>query len=195
MDMGDTRSLPMAHYQVPRCMRNKVITFTLLLRIWCHSIPLYTFTVLEIFLRLFRPFINYQWNANEYGSYFYHCHTRGQIDDGCYGAIHIQASEDVTRPFNTITDDAHELDALTRAERNSHSIILSDWTHLTSAQRWQAEQDADRDSYCTNSILINGKGSAVCLDQATINASMSADMWQITGGIPYTDESAHLSIS
>lgn len=91
------------------------------------------------------------------------------------------------RPFSTITDDAHELAALTRAERNSRPIILSDWTHLTSAQRWQAEREADRDSYCTNSILVNGKGTAVFLDQATINASMRADMWQITGGIPHTD--------
>lgn len=129
----------------------------------------------------------YKWNANEYGSYFYHAHVKGQIDDGLYGAIYIRPNDDVEKPFSRITEDSAELDALCKAEQETKPIILSDWTHLTSTERWAAEEATGLDSYCTNAILINGKGSSICLDQATINAYTPAPALPLLNGTPYTD--------
>ena len=38
----------------------------------------------------------YQWTADEAGVYFYHSHDRGQIMDGLYGAIVVEAAEELS---------------------------------------------------------------------------------------------------
>ncbi|KAL1962400.1 hypothetical protein VTN77DRAFT_9739 [Rasamsonia byssochlamydoides] len=129
----------------------------------------------------------YKWKATQYGSYFYHAHLRGQIDDGLYGAIHIRPGPNVQRPFNTITNDSAELQAILQAERQTTPIILSDWTHVTSAERWDIEEAAGLDAYCTNSILINGKGSVTCLPQAVINENANPAVKQLLNGVQLTD--------
>jgi hypothetical protein len=65
--------------------------------------------------------------------------------------------------------------------------LLSDWTHLTSAQRRTAQIATGLDSWCTNSILFNGKGSSICLDQETINTNASPFILPFLNGTPYTD--------
>jgi FtsP/CotA-like multicopper oxidase with cupredoxin domain len=113
----------------------------------------------------------YKWKATQYGSYFYHAHLRGQIDDGLFGAIYIRPSPDVQRPFNIITNDPVELRAIQQAEQQTKPILLSDWNHVTSSERWDIEEATGLDAYCTNSLLINGKGSVTCLPQDYINAN------------------------
>ncbi|KAL4948316.1 Cupredoxin [Aspergillus filifer] len=111
----------------------------------------------------------YRWTAVDYGSYAYHAHSRGQLIDGFYGAIHIEPKDSVEKPFSLITNDRTEIDAMIRAESRTEPIMLTDWRFMTSEEIWQAELESGVENICSNAILINGKGSAYCLPQERIN--------------------------
>lgn len=129
----------------------------------------------------------YKWRANQYGSYFYHAHTRGQIDDGLYGPIHIRPSASVEKPFHLITKNSIERRSIERAEQHSSPIMVSDWRQLTSEQVWNAEKATHLDSYCVNALLINGKGSINCLDRNTLNKHLSPAQKTLLNGQNITD--------
>lgn len=111
----------------------------------------------------------YEWTAVDYGSYAYHAHTRAQMDDGLYGAIYVEPSADVQRPFSLISSLQEDQDAMLQAEKNTHPIMLSDWRSFTSDETLQIEEDSGVQAYCASSILINGKGSVICPPQDYIN--------------------------
>ena len=129
----------------------------------------------------------YRWKANDYGSYFYHAHSRSQIDDGLYGAIYIEPDHSVERPFGGITKDANELKMILQAEKNTQPIFLSDWTLLTSEELWEAEEASGLDAFSVNAILINGKGSVQCLDQDVIDEFTTPAMRGLLGSHNLTD--------
>ncbi|KAB5547348.1 laccase TilA [Coniochaeta sp. 2T2.1] len=129
----------------------------------------------------------YKWNANEYGSYFYHAHEQSQIIDGLFGAIYVHPRPGSDTPFPLISSDPSELAALENAERNTRPILTSTWTHLTSAERAEVARDTGLDTFCSNSFLINGKGSTICLPEAVINASISPAVIPLLAGMTYTD--------
>ena len=129
----------------------------------------------------------YQWNANEYGSYFYHAHDKGRMNDGLFGAIHVQPASNIEKPFGLMTNSSAELEAIIEAEKRTQPIVLADWTHLTSTERRAAEINTGLDSWCTNSLLFNGKGSAICLDQGTITANINPIVVPFLNGTTYTD--------
>ena len=64
----------------------------------------------------------YKWQATEYGSYFYHAHARGQIDDGCYGPIVIKPKAGIQKPFDKIAPE--EIALLEAAESKASPLIL-----------------------------------------------------------------------
>ncbi|KAJ9321769.1 hypothetical protein DTO027B5_8960 [Paecilomyces variotii] len=129
----------------------------------------------------------YKWKASEYGSYFYHAHEKGHIEDGLYGPIYIHPSDSLPRPFGLITSNPNERKAMRAAEDNSRSIILSDWRHHTSDHVWEIEQDTGLDAYCGNSLLINGKGSVSCLAPEFLNDFLSAEVKNVLNGTSLTD--------
>lgn len=129
----------------------------------------------------------YKWRATDYGSYFYHAHNRGQIDDGLYGAIYIHPDDSLEKPFHLITKNASELHAMQAAEQNTKPVILSDWRFLTSEQLWRAEEETGLDAYCANAILVNGKGAVDCPGQQAQNELASAAQKQILGNLSLTD--------
>ncbi|KAE8343968.1 hypothetical protein BDV24DRAFT_172300 [Aspergillus arachidicola] len=129
----------------------------------------------------------YTWTATHYGTYIYHAHTRGQIEDGLYGAIYIQPDESVEKPFHLIADDAEELQAMGEAEMETKPIILSDWRHLTSEEIWQAQVASGVENFCANAVLINGKGSVLCLPQDRINALTTPARRRALGNRTLTD--------
>ncbi|KKK24927.1 hypothetical protein AOCH_006475 [Aspergillus ochraceoroseus] len=129
----------------------------------------------------------YKWRATNYGSYFYHAHNRGQLEDGLYGAIHILADKSVEKPFSMIAKNLQDLHAMEAAEKKSTPIILSDIRQLTSEEIWNAEAAMGRDAYCANALLVNGKGSVSCLGQQTINQYTSAAQKVILGNASLTD--------
>ncbi|KAK7179955.1 multicopper oxidase [Paraphaeosphaeria sporulosa] len=103
----------------------------------------------------------YNWHADTYGSYFYHAHSRGQLDDGCYGPITIKPKAHVAKPFDKIAlDDVASLEA---AEAHATPLIISDWRHKTSSESWELELAAGLESaVCVDSLLVNGKGAVDC---------------------------------
>ncbi|KAB8220138.1 multicopper oxidase-domain-containing protein [Aspergillus novoparasiticus] len=129
----------------------------------------------------------YQWKATEYGSYFYHAHEKGYMEDGLYGPIYIHPRDSQPRPFGLITSDPDERMAMRVAEDNSQSIMLSDWRHHTSDQVWDIEQRTGLDAYCANSLLINGKGSVSCLPPEFLDDFLSMDVKHVLNGTSLTD--------
>lgn len=102
----------------------------------------------------------YQWQADEPGVYFYHAHNRGQIMDGLYGAIVIAASPQADRPFQLISDNPTDVDAMREAERKLHPLLISDWSQYTFSQFYEVEQSANIDFTCMDAIVVNGAVSA-----------------------------------
>ena len=110
----------------------------------------------------------YKWHAGQYGSYFYHAHSRGQIDDGAYGPITIKPKAGIAKPFDKIAPA--DIGLLEKAEANVVPLLLSDWRHRTSEQTW-ADQLASglESSICMDSLLVNGKGAVNCWSREEIN--------------------------
>lgn len=73
------------------------------------------------------------------------------------------------------------------AEKSTQPLFLSDWRALTSEQIWQAEEDSGFDAYCTNAMLVNGKGSVQCLSEDFLKARESAAMKGVMEGHSVTD--------
>ncbi|KAK1146947.1 hypothetical protein N8T08_002274 [Aspergillus melleus] len=123
----------------------------------------------------------YKWRATDYGSYWYHAHARGQLEDGLYGPIYIRPDRSVERPFERITTDRKTLRAMHKAERKTKPIILSDWRQLTSEELWAAEKASGLDAMCANALLINGKGSISCLGRENLRSLLSDARKEVLG--------------
>jgi hypothetical protein len=109
----------------------------------------------------------YKWYANQYGSYFYHAHSRGQIDDGCYGPIVIKSKKGVAIPFDKIAPK--EVQLLREAASNVKPIIVSDWRHTPSQHTMDLQiASGIESSICMDSILTNGKGAVNCWSREDI---------------------------
>ncbi|PWY89219.1 hypothetical protein BO70DRAFT_418339 [Aspergillus heteromorphus CBS 117.55] len=129
----------------------------------------------------------YSWRADDYGAYLYHSHHSAQLDDGLYGAIYVDPKPSLERPFTKISLDPEQIQALRRAERNTHPIILSDWRTFTSDEIIKIEEDSGVENYCASSILLNGKGSVICPSQEHINDLTRSELKQVLNGRNMTD--------
>ncbi|PYH91305.1 hypothetical protein BO71DRAFT_486353 [Aspergillus ellipticus CBS 707.79] len=129
----------------------------------------------------------YRWKADDYGAYMYHSHYNAQMDDGLYGGISIAPDNSTERPFSKITTDATETQALRRAERDTHPIIMSDWRAFTSEDIIKIEEDSGVASYCATSVLVNGKGSVYCPSQDHINSITNSELKATLGGQNMSD--------
>ena len=116
----------------------------------------------------------YQWTAEDSGVYFYHGHYKGQMMDGLYGAIVIQAADNATKPFSQISGaSSSDVTAMEAAEANVETVFASDWSQFTFNEFFEIEQSANVDDACTDSIIMNGMGSVYCpgVDVLTANAA------------------------
>jgi FtsP/CotA-like multicopper oxidase with cupredoxin domain len=110
----------------------------------------------------------YRWHADTYGSYFYHAHSRGQIDDGAYGPIVIRPTAGIPKPFDRIPGAG--FNELEDAENNVQPLMLTDWRHRTSDQTWNDQLASGIESaVCMDSLLVNGKGVVECLPREDID--------------------------
>ncbi|KAH7148377.1 multicopper oxidase-domain-containing protein [Dactylonectria macrodidyma] len=110
----------------------------------------------------------YKFKATQYGSYWYHAHFRGQIEDGFYGPIVIHPRRGDPDPFHLISEDINVRRAMKEAERNVVPLVIADFTHLTSDAKWDMTLAAGVEDSCYDSILFNGKGSVTCLPEDEI---------------------------
>jgi FtsP/CotA-like multicopper oxidase with cupredoxin domain len=117
----------------------------------------------------------YRWLADSYGSFFYHAHTRGQIDDGAYGPMIIRPKAGIPKPFSMISEADVKL--LEEAEAAVRPLLLTDWRHRTSDQTQQDQIASGVDSaICMDSLLINGKGVVDCWSREEIDANVDPDI-------------------
>lgn len=105
----------------------------------------------------------YKFQAVQYGSYWYHSHAKGQIEDGLYGPILVHPRPGITKPFHMISNDPKAIQAMEKAERQVHPLILYDYMHITSEQKSDITPKAGVEIPCYDSILFNGKGRVRCL--------------------------------
>lgn len=129
----------------------------------------------------------YRWTALQYGAYFYHAHHRGQIEDGLFGPITIKPAPSEAKPFNQITNNTAQLQAIRAAEANTRPMLLSDWRLLTSEEIWAAQIATGLDAFCANALLINGKGSVSCLPRDLLNSLVSPQIQAVLGNETLTD--------
>jgi FtsP/CotA-like multicopper oxidase with cupredoxin domain len=131
----------------------------------------------------------YKFTATQYGSFWYHSHFLGQIEDGLYGAIIIHPRHDEPSPFHMISEDTH---AIAKAVKDVKPIVISDFVHLTSADKWDMTVAAGIEDSCYDSILFNGKGRVECLDKDVVaenlNEIQKAYLTMVPGGAEFTDK-------
>lgn len=88
----------------------------------------------------------YQFVASNPGTHFYHSHTGLQQIDGVYGSLIVRQSPGA-EPHMSL----YEQDLLT------HVILLSDWMHDVSIERFPGRTRRNP-GQIPESVLINGKG-------------------------------------
>ncbi|KAJ4267592.1 hypothetical protein NW762_003701 [Fusarium torreyae] len=115
----------------------------------------------------------YKFHATHYGSFWYHSHFRGQIEDGLFGAIIVHPRPNEPNPFHLIADDEKTLYAMQDAVKHVKPIVISDFVHLTSKEKWDMTLAAGIEDSCYDSVLINGKGSVECLPQDVIDSNLN----------------------
>ncbi|GAM82783.1 hypothetical protein ANO11243_007690 [Dothideomycetidae sp. 11243] len=119
-----------------------------------------------------RTFVH-NFTATQYGSYWYHSHFKGQIEDGLYGPILIHPRQGDPKPFNLISPDSGAVNAMIEAERNVKPLIITDFNHFSSEQKWEMSLAAGLEDSCYDSILFNGKGSVQCLSADEVAQNLS----------------------
>ncbi|KAF8466319.1 conidial pigment biosynthesis oxidase Arb2 [Kalaharituber pfeilii] len=111
----------------------------------------------------------YKWNANTYGTYWYHAHSRGTLQDGLYGAIYIRPHRDEQRPYHLISSDKYEQRWIKRAaEEKPNLLLVSDWTNFTSWDYMRVQRESGLTIFCVDSILANGRGQVFCPKHAEL---------------------------
>jgi FtsP/CotA-like multicopper oxidase with cupredoxin domain len=117
----------------------------------------------------------YRWTATQYGSYWYHAHQRGQINDGLYGPIIIHPRGSEQKPFGLISSDIATVHAMENAEAKVKPLVLSDFRHITSEDDWRLSIASGIETPCYDSILFNGKGRVDCWSQEKIASLLTKD--------------------
>ena len=87
----------------------------------------------------------YKWKATQYGTYWYHGHLAGQLEDGLFGPIHITPADGAPTPFSLISSTTQDLHRLANAAASPQIVMLSDWSHFTSQDLHDISIAADID--------------------------------------------------
>lgn len=133
----------------------------------------------------------HQFEATQHGSFWYHSHFLGHIEDGLYGPVVIHPTNDQPKPFELITDDENTLLAMNEAEQNVVPLVIADFVHLTSDEKWAMTQAAGVEDSCYDSIIFNGKGQVYCLPEEEITANLNPlqkTYLDIVPGSAFTDK-------
>ncbi|KAB5536176.1 multicopper oxidase-domain-containing protein [Coniochaeta sp. 2T2.1] len=104
----------------------------------------------------------YRFKAYPAGTHWYHSHSRTTLLDGLYGPIYIRHKKDAPAPWHFISDSQSDIDAMARAVVDPKIVMVSDWTQFKSWEYMKAEDASGMAIFCSDSILVNGKGSLFC---------------------------------
>ncbi|SPO07734.1 related to laccase precursor [Cephalotrichum gorgonifer] len=128
----------------------------------------------------------YRWTATQYGSYWYHAHQRGQINDGLYGPIIIHPRHGRENPLDLISNDPATVRALEKAVADVKPLVMSDLRHITSDEDWELSLASGIETPCYDSVLFNGKGRVNCWPQEKINSLLGPEQAPLLGLINAT---------
>ena len=95
---------------------------------------------------MFFSIFSYQFRVKNSGTHFYHSHVAVHKIDGQYGSLIVRQPRSVD-PQTELYDE----------DLPTHVILLSDWFHELSMERFPGLLNRTRGQIATN-ILINGKG-------------------------------------
>ncbi|KAG8704056.1 hypothetical protein FRC08_002481 [Ceratobasidium sp. 394] len=112
----------------------------------------------------------YNFTVNQSGHYWYHSHSKSQLDDGLKGTIYIRPNASRDRPFTQITNDPTALKQLLRAENNPLPFNAYDYRHYTSEYIMSEWNRTNIEQLCTDNILINGKGPVRCQNMSLLQS-------------------------
>ncbi|KAM0288688.1 hypothetical protein ACHAO9_006746 [Fusarium lateritium] len=98
----------------------------------------------------------------QYGSYFYHGHFGPAFADGQRGPIWISPAAWRPRPYELISSSPQDLTSMKHAEANPRHIVISDWNTEPMDILLIMYRDAGIVPWCSNSIVLNGKGRTYC---------------------------------
>ncbi|KAL2811789.1 laccase-1 [Aspergillus granulosus] len=104
----------------------------------------------------------YKFKAYPAGTFWYHSHYKGLMQDGQVGAMYIRRKPDAPRPYSVITNDEDELAQLKAAEDNPNLMLVTDWTYLTSEEYHNVAVETGLNLFCVDNLLVNGRGSVYC---------------------------------
>ncbi|OJJ30871.1 hypothetical protein ASPWEDRAFT_120138 [Aspergillus wentii DTO 134E9] len=124
--------------------------------------------------------------VQQYGTYWYHSHSAGQIMDGLYGPMYIRPRNIPDNLTEYITNDTLAQFQIQKAIENPNLVLLSDWFHMTSEELRDIATSADIDPLCGDSILINGKGRVNCRDPGYLTSMVPPSLASILQGMNFT---------
>lgn len=117
----------------------------------------------------------YRWRADHYGSYWYHSHSHGQIEDGLFGPIVIKPRPNIPKPYTKIAP--HDYRWLRKAEAEVEPVLLSVWNHRTASQVLEDQVASGLEtSLCLDSVFVNGKGSVDCWSRQELDLYSSGEI-------------------
>lgn len=130
----------------------------------------------------------YKWKATQYGTYWYHAHSKGQLEDGLFGPIYIKPAKEDTAPLEEISNSTKSTIQLENAIQNPEVVVLSDWSHFTSEQLRDISLAADIDPLCGDSILLNGQGQVNCPGVDFLMSLVPPPVLPLLAGLNLTDK-------
>ncbi|KAH8695156.1 conidial pigment biosynthesis oxidase Arb2/brown2 [Talaromyces proteolyticus] len=104
----------------------------------------------------------YRFKASPAGTHWYHAHSRATLLDGLYGSIFIRPKPTAPAPWELISSDEKEIQAMRKAALDPSLMLVSDWSQFKSWEYMNAMDESRLSMFCVDSILINGKGSVYC---------------------------------
>ncbi|PSK42987.1 Iron transport multicopper oxidase [Elsinoe australis] len=122
--------------------------------------------------------------GNQTGSYWYHGHFNAILADGQRGPLWIRPKPSRPRPYNLISKKTEDIAAIQSAEDRAHHLMVYDWEYDTIDQLLIMYRDTGATPFCAASILVNGKGRTICLDEDTIVSAPFGKMRDSRGCLP-----------
>ncbi|KAF5554135.1 laccase-1 [Fusarium mexicanum] len=107
----------------------------------------------------------------QYGSYFYHGHFGPAFADGQRGPIWISPAPWRPRPYKSMSSSPNDIKGMQRAEENPRHIVISDWNAEPMDILLVMYRDTSIVPWCSNSIVLNGKGRTYCHSKQEIEDS------------------------
>ncbi|PSR79595.1 laccase TilA [Coniella lustricola] len=106
----------------------------------------------------------------QYGIYFYHGHFGPAFADGMRGPIWIAPADWRPRPYELISSSPMDVASMKLAEKAPHHVIISDWNDEPMDILLIMYRDTGVVPWCSNSIVLNGKGRTFCHSRGLLDA-------------------------